>query len=82
MAFLGLTALAQPSIAYWAERSFAEMSVFGLPVFYVYLGGVYFSLIGSPLDPLGEGLGRGELDRRDWAGIRLHLGHDRLGFPC
>jgi hypothetical protein len=46
VAFLGLMALAQPPIAFWAERSFAEMSVFGLPVFYVYLGGVYFSLIG------------------------------------
>lgn len=46
IAFLALMALAQPPIAFWADRSFAGMSILGLPVFYVYLGTVYFSLIG------------------------------------
>ncbi len=46
VAFLGLMALAQPPLAFWVERSIAGMSVLGLPAFYVYLGGIYFSLIG------------------------------------
>lgn len=45
-AFLGLMALAQPPIVFWVDRAFAGTFVLGLPVLYVYLGVVYFSLIG------------------------------------
>jgi len=46
LAFLGLMALVQPPIAFWVEARFASAWVLGMPFFYVYLGTVYFALIG------------------------------------
>lgn len=38
-------ALVQPPIAFWIEARFRSAWLFGLPVFYVYLGVVYFAMI-------------------------------------
>ncbi len=44
--FLALMALAQPPIVFWVDRYFEGTSVLGLPFLYVYLGAIYFALIG------------------------------------
>ena len=46
IAFLALMALAQPPIVFRVARYFETSFVLGLPVLYVYLGAVYFSMIG------------------------------------
>ncbi len=46
LTFLGLMALVQPPLVFWVEARFGSLWVLGLPFFYVYLGVVYFALIG------------------------------------
>jgi hypothetical protein len=46
LAFLGLTALVQPPIVFWVDTRFGSGWVLGMPFLYVYLGAVYFALIG------------------------------------
>jgi len=46
VAFLALMALAQPPIVFWVDTHFGGEWVLGLPFLYVYLGVIYFSLIG------------------------------------
>ncbi len=46
IAFLALMALAQPPIVFWVDGYFEGVSVLGLPFLYVYLGVIYFALIG------------------------------------
>ncbi len=46
LAFLALMALAQPPIVYWVDVLFSGTWVLGLPFLYVYLGVIYFALIG------------------------------------
>ena len=44
--FLALMALAQPPIVFWVDRRFEGTWVLGQPLLYVYLGVIYFALIG------------------------------------
>ncbi len=46
LAFLGVMALAQPPLVFWVEARFGSAWVLGMPFLYVYLGAVYFALIG------------------------------------
>ena len=46
LAFLGLMALAQPPIVFWVDVRFGSAWVLGMPFLYVFLGAVYFALIG------------------------------------
>jgi hypothetical protein len=46
VAFLGLMALVQPPIVFWVDSHLGSRWLLGLPFLYVYLGAVYFSLIG------------------------------------
>ena len=46
IAFLALMALAQPPIVFWVDGYFERTSVLGLPFLYIYLGVIYFALIG------------------------------------
>ncbi len=46
LAFLGLMALVQPPIVFWVDTRFGSDWVWGMPFLYVYLGAVYFALIG------------------------------------
>ena len=46
LAFLGLMALAQPPLVFWVDARFGPEWVLGMPFLYVYLGAVYFALIG------------------------------------
>jgi len=46
LAFLGLMALAQPPIVFWVDTHLGSGWVLGMPFLYVYLGAVYFALIG------------------------------------
>lgn len=46
LAFLGLMALVQPPIVFWMDTRFGSGWVLGMPFLYVYLGAVYFALIG------------------------------------
>ncbi|SVB82664.1 uncharacterized protein METZ01_LOCUS235518 [marine metagenome] len=39
-------ALAQPPIVFWVDTRFGDLWLLGLPFLYVYLGVVYFTLIG------------------------------------
>ena len=41
-----LMALAQPPIVFWVDAHFGSAWVLGMPFLYVYLGAVYFALIG------------------------------------
>ena len=44
--FLGLMALVQPPIVFWVDTHLGSGWVLGMPFLYVYLGAVYFLLIG------------------------------------
>ncbi len=44
--FLALMTLAQPPIVFWVDESFSGEFLLGMPFLYVYLGAVYFALIG------------------------------------
>jgi hypothetical protein len=44
--FLGLMALVQPPIVFWVDTHFGSAWVLGMPFLYIYLGAVYFALIG------------------------------------
>ena len=46
LAFLGLMALVQPPIVFWVDTHLGSGWVLGMPFLYVYLGAVYFLLIG------------------------------------
>ncbi len=46
LAFLSLMALVQPPLVFWVEARFGSAWVLGMPFLYVYLGVVYFALIG------------------------------------
>jgi hypothetical protein len=46
VAFLGLMALVQPPIVFWVDSHLGSRWLLGLPFLYVYLGAVYFALIG------------------------------------
>ena len=46
LGFLGLMALAQPPIVFWVDARFGASWLLGMPFLYVYLGAVYFALIG------------------------------------
>ncbi len=46
LAFLGLMALVQPPLVFWVDTRFGATWVLGMPFLYVYLGVVYFALIG------------------------------------
>ncbi len=46
LAFLGLMALVQPPIVFWVDTHLGSRWVLGMPFLYVYLGAVYFLLIG------------------------------------
>jgi len=46
LAFLGLMALVQPPLVFWVDSRFGSVWVLGLPFLYVYLGALYFALIG------------------------------------
>ena len=46
LAFLGLMALVQPPIVFWVDTRFGSFWLLGMPFLYVYLGAVYFALIG------------------------------------
>ncbi len=46
LAFLGLMALVQPPIVFWVDTQFGAFWLLGMPFLYVYLGAVYFALIG------------------------------------
>ncbi len=46
LAFVGLMALAQPPIVFWVDAHFGSAWLLGMPFLYVYLGAVYFALIG------------------------------------
>ena len=46
LTFLGLMALVQPPIVFWVDTHFGSAWVLGMPFLYVYLGAVYFALIG------------------------------------
>ena len=46
IAFLALMALAQPPIVFWVDERLGSLWLLGLPFLYVYLGVVYFALIG------------------------------------
>jgi hypothetical protein len=46
LGFLVLMALAQPPIVYWVDVRFSGVWALGLPFLYVYLGVIYFALIG------------------------------------
>lgn len=46
VAFLALMALAQPPIVFWVDARFGATWVLGLPFLYVYLGVLYFAMIG------------------------------------
>ena len=46
LAFLGLMALVQPPIVFWVDTRFSSGWGLGMPFLYVYLGAVYFALIG------------------------------------
>ncbi len=45
-AFLALMALAQPPIVHWVDASFGGGWLLGMPFLYIYLGAIYFALIG------------------------------------
>jgi len=46
LAFLGLMTLVQPPLVFWVDSRFGSAWVLGMPFLYVYLGAVYFALIG------------------------------------
>ncbi len=46
LTFLGLMALVQPPIVFWVDTHFGSVWVLGMPFLYIYLGAVYFALIG------------------------------------
>ena len=46
LTFLGLMALVQPPIVFWVDTHFGSAWVLGMPFLYIYLGAVYFALIG------------------------------------
>ena len=46
LAFLGLMVLVQPPLVFWVDTRFGSAWVLGMPFLYVYLGAVYFALIG------------------------------------
>ena len=46
LVFVGLMALAQPPIVFWVDARFGSAWVLGMPFLYVYLGAIYFALIG------------------------------------
>ena len=56
LAFLGLMALVQPPIVFWVDTRFGARWLFGLPFLYVYLGAVYFALIGVLLWAVRRGV--------------------------
>ncbi len=56
LAFLGLMALVQPPIVFWVDTRFGSGWVLGMPFLYVYLGVVYFALIGILLWALRRGV--------------------------
>jgi len=56
LAFLGLMALAQPPIVFWMDIRFGSVWVLGMPFLYVYLGAVYFALIGVLLWAVRRGV--------------------------
>ncbi len=39
-------ALVQPPLVFWVDSRFGSVWVLGLPFLYVYLGALYFALIG------------------------------------
>ncbi len=56
LAFLGLMALVQPPIVFWVDTHFGSAWILGMPFLYVYLGAVYFALIGILLWALRKGV--------------------------
>ena len=56
MAVLGLMALVQPPIVFWVDTHFGSGWVLGMPFLYVYLGAVYFALIGVLLWAVRRGV--------------------------
>jgi hypothetical protein len=49
-------ALAQPPIVFWVDTRFGSAWALGMPFLYVYLGVVYFALIGILLWALRRGV--------------------------
>jgi hypothetical protein len=49
-------ALVQPPIVFWVDTRFGSGWVLGMPFLYVYLGAVYFALIGILLWALRRGV--------------------------
>ena len=49
-------ALAQPPLVFWVDTRFGASWVLGMPFLYVYLGAVYFALIGVLLWALRRGV--------------------------
>ncbi len=56
LAFLGLMALVQPPIVFWVDTRFGSAWALGMPFLYVYLGVVYFAMIGVLLWALWRGV--------------------------
>ncbi len=56
LAFLGLMALVQPPIVFWVDTHFGASWLLGIPFLYLYLGAVYFALIGVLLWAVRRGV--------------------------
>jgi len=56
LTFLGLMALVQPPLVFWVDTHFGAFWLLGMPFLYLYLGAVYFALIGVLLWAVRRGV--------------------------